>query len=137
MGEIWGRYGGDIGRYRTAARARCAASPTLTLAPTPTLTLTLDPNPSPNPNGIPNLKPVPSPPLALARCGLAPDKSTLTVPRDLGHFEALVLYLPCISPVSPLYLPYISARPGPLRGAHPDPNPNPNASPNPNRRLNP
>ena len=89
IAEILGRCWGDIGRYRTAGRARCAASPTLTLAPTSTLTLTLDPNPSPNPNGIPNLKPIPSPTLALTRCGLAPDKSTLTVPRDLGHFEAL------------------------------------------------
>ena len=55
MGEIWGRYGGDIEGDAELQQAAMMLDLTLTLALT--LTLTPIPNPSPNPNPNPNPTP--------------------------------------------------------------------------------
>ena len=80
-------------------------------------------------------------------------RQVLPAPYHLPLSLALYLPLPCISPVSRLYLPHISvrsrSRAGLVRirrrgrgstrwdGPNPNPKPNPNPTPNPNPNPNP
>ena len=125
-GEIWGRYGGDIGgrrRLPLPGTRVAGANPDPNPNPTPTPTPTQNPHPNPHPNPNPN----PSPNLTLAL--ICPFQAP-----EMRPIKLTGIVRPCISPISPVHLPYIS--PVKLRGiVRPPHRPGPAAQLYRNRRY--